>query len=114
MSDVHATEEVVTAAISERLWALAPAHVREGHHVDLTFSVTMQDVLAAVEAGLHQAFGIPEPRVVTVHFAGGPWDQRTTEVDRVVGPVFAVGHEVGNHYWLDSKSDPPTYHWMPR
>lgn len=48
---------------------------------------------------------------VVVHFDGGPWDGQTYEVERVVGPVFAVGHEVGNHYWLDTKSDPPTYHW---
>jgi hypothetical protein len=47
----------------------------------------------------------------TLHFAGGPWNGRAYEADRVVGPVFAVGHEIGNHYWLDSKSDPPTYHW---
>lgn len=47
----------------------------------------------------------------TVHFRGGPWDGQTYEVERIVGPVFAVGHEIGNAYWLDSKSDPPTYHW---
>jgi hypothetical protein len=33
------------------------------------------------------------------------------DTKRLTAPVFAVGHEVGNHYWLDTKSDPPTYHW---
>lgn len=46
-----------------------------------------------------------------VHFSGGPWDAKTMEIERVVGPLFAVGHEIGNHYWLDTKSDPPTYVW---
>ena len=51
------------------------------------------------------------PPPVVVRFVGGPWDGQTVEVERVVGPVFAAGHEVGNHYWLDTKSDPPTYFW---
>lgn len=55
-----------------------------------------------------------EPRKVEVHFRGGPWAGQTYEVERVVGPVFAVGDEIGNHYWLDSKSDPPTYIWDVR
>jgi hypothetical protein len=47
-----------------------------------------------------------------VKFIGGPWAGETTTVERVVGPVFAVGHEVGNHYWLDSKSEgTPLYYW---
>lgn len=48
---------------------------------------------------------------VTVHFIDGPWSGQSYEVERVVGPVFGAGHEVGNHYWLDTKSDPPTYFW---
>ena len=47
----------------------------------------------------------------SVTFDGGPWDGTTVAVDRVTGPVFAPGDEVGNHYWLDRKSDPPTYVW---
>lgn len=54
-----------------------------------------------------------EPRVVTVHFSGGPWNGQTIEVERVISPVFLPGNEVGNHYWLDIKSDPPTYFWNP-
>lgn len=50
------------------------------------------------------------PRKITVRLFGGPWNG-TVEVDHVVGPVFAVGDPIGNHYWLDSKSDPPTYWW---
>ena len=46
-----------------------------------------------------------------VTFKGGPWDEQKWTVERVVGPVFAVCHAIGGHYWLDSKSDPPTYHW---
>lgn len=54
----------------------------------------------------------PKPESgVTVHFAGGPWDKQTTTLDRVVGPVLGPGHEVGSHYWLDTKGNPPTYHW---
>lgn len=49
--------------------------------------------------------------VTTVHLVGGPWDGQQIEVECVVGPVLAVGHKVGNHYWLDTKSDPPAYHW---
>lgn len=52
-------------------------------------------------------------RSVTVHFRGGPWDGERVQVERVVGPVFNVGVEPGNRYWLDTKSDPPTYHWNP-
>lgn len=49
---------------------------------------------------------------VTVHFSGGPWDGKTTDIERVVAPVFGPGHEVGNHYWLDTTgTGPPTYHW---
>jgi hypothetical protein len=51
------------------------------------------------------------PDVIAVHFAGGPWDGQSVMVDRIVGPVFAVGHVIGNHYWLDARSSPPTYHW---
>lgn len=54
---------------------------------------------------------LPAPKRVAVHFAGGPWNGKTTDVEYVVAPVFAPGHEVGNHYWLDTKSDPPAYHW---
>lgn len=52
-----------------------------------------------------------EHKQQTVHFVGGPWDEKVVEVDRVVGPVFAAGHEIGNFYWLDAESDPPTYRW---
>lgn len=51
-----------------------------------------------------------EPQV-TVHFSGGPWDGKQADVRIATAPVFAVGHEVGNHYWLDTESDPPTYFW---
>jgi hypothetical protein len=53
----------------------------------------------------------PEPSTTTVHFVGGPWDGNTYEAERVVGPVFAVGDLVGSHYWLDTNSNPPAYHW---
>lgn len=49
--------------------------------------------------------------MTTVHFVGGPWDGLHVEEERVVGPVYGVGHEIGNRYWLDTKSDPPTYYW---
>lgn len=48
--------------------------------------------------------------MTTVMLYGGPW-AGTVDIDHVVGPVFAVGHPIGNHYWLDVKSDPPAYHW---
>jgi hypothetical protein len=48
---------------------------------------------------------------VTVYFSGGPWDGQQAQVERVIGPVFVLGHEIGNHYWLDVNSDPPTYFW---
>lgn len=49
----------------------------------------------------------------TVRFSGGPWDGKTTDVASVVGPVFAVGDQVGNHYWLDTKgrTGEVTYYW---
>jgi hypothetical protein len=57
------------------------------------------------------AVDVPQQKV-EVKFVGGPWAGQTTTVERVVGPVFAVGHEVGNHYWLDSKSKgTPLYYW---
>jgi hypothetical protein len=49
--------------------------------------------------------------MTVVYFDGGPWDGKSTDVDRVVGPLFALGDDVGSHYWLDPNSDPPTYHW---
>ena len=54
----------------------------------------------------------PEPdEKVTVFMHGGPWQGQSFAVDRVGAPVFAVGHPIGGRYWLDAKSDPPTYHW---
>lgn len=54
----------------------------------------------------------PEPSMIEVVFVGGPWDGQRYSTERVTAPVFAVGHEIGNHYWLDTKSgDPPAYHW---
>lgn len=47
----------------------------------------------------------------TVHFTGGPWAGQTYDTKQVTAPVFAVGDPAGNHYWLDTKSDPPMYHW---
>lgn len=55
--------------------------------------------------------GVRPVSSVTVWFVGGPWDAKTTDVPRVVGPMYAVGDIIGKHYWLDVKSDPPTYHW---
>ncbi len=49
------------------------------------------------------------PTVIAT-LVGGPW-AGMVEMDRIVGPVFAAGHPIGNHYWLDTKSDPPAYHW---
>lgn len=65
---------------------------------------------AAVKALKSKAEAAPP---VTVHFSGGPWHGKTTDLDRVIGPVFGPGHPVGNRYWLDTKSESgvPTYHW---
>jgi hypothetical protein len=52
-----------------------------------------------------------EQASVTVRFAGGPWDGKQADGCAVVAPVFAPGHEVGDHYYLDTEGDPPTYHW---
>jgi len=68
----------------------------------------------AQRLGIGSVFGAPdnEESLTEVAFVGGPWDTQTIEVERVVGPVFGVGHHIGNHYWLDTKSgDPPKYHW---
>jgi hypothetical protein len=69
--------------------------------------------VAAAEA-IHRAQSAPSvAERTTVHFAGGPWDGKTTDMDHLVAPVFGPGHAVGNHYWLDTKSSSgvPTYHW---
>ena len=52
---------------------------------------------------------IPPP--TTVRFVGGPWNAKTAEVDAVTGPVFSAGDRIGCNYWLEGKSDPPTYRW---
>lgn len=52
----------------------------------------------------------PDPPI-TVHFEGGPWHGKTAAIDTVTAPVYAVGHDTGKHYWLDTNSNPPTYHW---
>lgn len=74
------------------------------------------DVALTAMKVLRELGAVDEPpkRKIEVHFRGGPWNGQTYEVERVVGPLFAVGHEIGNHYWLDSKSDPPTYFWDER
>lgn len=46
----------VVRAIGRRLWELAPEDFREAAHMDLVFGVTMQDLLAAVEDGLTDAY----------------------------------------------------------
>lgn len=46
-----------------------------------------------------------------ITFYGGPWDGEHSDVFMVTGPVFSVGHAIGSHYWLNTKSDPPRYHW---
>lgn len=51
---------------------------------------------------------------ITVHFEGGPWHGQTYEAATVTAPVFAVGSATGRDYWLDTKSDPPTYRWHPQ
>lgn len=48
---------------------------------------------------------------ITVHFEGGPWHGRSATVRTVTAPVFSVGNTIGRDYWLDTKSDPPTYRW---
>lgn len=70
--------------------------------------IQAQAALARYEEAVRVADARPK---TTVHFSGGPWARQTYEVKHVVGPLFAVGHEIGNHYWLDTKSDPPTYVW---
>jgi hypothetical protein len=70
------------------------------------------DTLVHSWPGTWQGVRRPLAPKITVHFQGGPWHGQTYEVEQVVGPVFGVGHEIGNHYWLDSKSgNTPTYHW---
>lgn len=77
--------------------------------LDGGYVATIDDVEAIERATLLLA---PPVTLTTVHFSGGPWAGRTFDTQNVTSPVFAVGHEVGNHYWLDSKSDPPTYFWQ--
>lgn len=92
-------ETLIQKAIEE--WAVIAGGPSSRHGSEPTLAHYIESVLANAE----------KPSKVTVHFVGGPWHGQTYEVEMVVGPLFAVGHEVGNHYWLDSKSDPPTYQW---
>lgn len=86
-----------------------------GVEMRLYFAENVVNALAPrMDTGAHlhlDEMNQADPHEVVVHFKGGPWDGQTHGVGRVVGPVFAVGHAIGNHYWLDTKSDPPTYHW---
>lgn len=77
---------------------------RNGREIGVVVSVEEWARLTA-----HDSPPPPPPAAVMV-FVGGPWDGKS-HTGRVTAPVFAVGDEVGNHYWLDTKSDPPTYHW---
>lgn len=73
-----------------------------------------KNLMIAVGAELRARWSMsPDPAPITAHFAGGPWDGKTVDVARIVAPVFGPGHEIGNHYWLDTKgaSGAPTYHW---
>jgi hypothetical protein len=54
-----------------------------------------------------------DPTWPDVWFHGGPWAGAHVAVRTITAPVFASGSEVGRHYWLDARSDPPTYHWRP-
>lgn len=85
----------------------------DGRSVDLVKLRKELIQVAAMAGAWADACGAAPVRKITVHFQGGPWNGTTYEVERVIGPLFAVGHEIGNHYWLDSKSDPPTYFWNP-
>jgi len=49
----------------------------------------------------------------TAHFEGGPWHGRALPMKTVTAPVFSARHSVARNYWLDIKSDPPTYRWQP-
>lgn len=51
------TYEQIMQAIGERIWDDAP-HLREGHHRDLVFSTTWQDVMWSVQQGVHDAYGL--------------------------------------------------------
>lgn len=58
-----------------------------------------------------QAQGVSK---ITIRFSGGPWDGQEHAIDKVTSPVFAVGHEIGNWYYLDQNSpDVPVYFWQP-
>ena len=77
-------------------------------------STSAANYVLAQRLGIGSVFGIPdhEEHKTEVAFSGGPWNRQTFKVDQVVAPVFAVGHEIGNHYWLDTKgSGTPTYYW---
>lgn len=96
----------------DRLWGAAQRVLNRSNSADDTWVEVPKSTLD--ELGVALDFCRParhETRQVEVSFNGGPWNGETTQVERVVGPLFAVGHQVGNHYWLDSKSDPPAYYW---
>jgi hypothetical protein len=86
---------------------------RPGYPLNTLHLPTEQDarrVVAAITDALKdRAHEHPQP--FTVHFTGGPWDGKTYDAERIVAPVFAAGHLIGNHYYLDTKSEPPTYFW---
>ena len=89
--------------------------VRHRDKGSVAVPMTVSDLVRMAQEALvatDLAAQVQERAMTTAHFAGGPWDGQQVEMEQVVGPVFGVGHDFGNHYWLDTKSDPPTYHWI--
>jgi hypothetical protein len=69
---------------------------------DYVVELHNRDLAAALRA---------KPRT-TVHFDGGPWNGRSVPMETVTAPAFSPSHSIGRNYWLDTKSDPPTYRWQ--
>jgi hypothetical protein len=74
----------------------------QARHVSLSRIPRTTDLM---EASMH-----PDTPT-TVHFEGGPWHDTAAPIDVVTAPVYSAGDEVGRNYWLDTTSNPPTYHW---
>lgn len=86
------------------------AYVERREHADHdTFSMG-REFAELLLAEYDRVRGVVPSSAVVMVFKGGPWDGQS-HAGRVTAPVFAVGDSIGNHYWLDTKSDPPTYIW---
>lgn len=98
--------QIAHAALTKASGWLQGEYAKDPDGARAKVAIAVNDALGEVSRvlRLHEA-----PRLVAVSFVGGPWNGETRDIERVITLLPATGGE----YWLDVKSDPPSYFWQP-